>query len=107
MRIYSILADENTSVALYAHFLQGEYDSSISWPFRGELKFIIVHPTSPDASVVESIRSKPDVASFARPKLPRSPTGIGYPDVCSLKKLFSGGFVHNDTITFKILAKAS
>ncbi|CAG7725885.1 unnamed protein product [Allacma fusca] len=99
--------DDSTHVGLYVHFMQGEFDEAIPWPFIGEIKITIVHPKNPEQSLNESVRSKPEAAAFAKPIIPRNPTGIGYPDVCSLKKIFSDGFVQNDSLHFKILAKTT
>jgi hypothetical protein len=99
-------SDARTFVSLYVHFMKGEYDDTLRWPFHGELKLSVVHPTSPENSISEVMRSKPDAAAFAKPTLARNIKGFGYAEFCPLNKIFTGGFVKDNTIICKILAKA-
>jgi TNF receptor-associated factor 6 len=86
--------------------MQGEFDDTLRWPFHGEFKMIIIHPFKPEDSITEIMESKPEAAAFSKPTLPRNPKGFGYPDICSINKVFSQGYVKNDTLVCKILAKA-
>jgi len=86
--------------------MRGEFDDTLHWPFQGELKLSVIHPNIPEDSISEIIFSKKETTAFDKPRLPRNPKGIGYPEFCPLSKLFSGAYLHNDILVCKILAKA-
>ncbi len=68
---------------------------------------MIVHPTNIESTIQEDMRSKPQAAAFARPKLPVSPKGYGFNEFCKVKKLFTDGFIDkDDTLTVKAVVKA-
>lgn len=99
--------DEDTFISLYVHFMQGEFDDVLNWPFHGEFKLMIVHPTIPEDTMIEILYSKPEAATFAKPTLARNPKGFGYLEFCPIHKIFSNGFVMNDMLVCKILAKSN
>lgn len=86
--------------------MKGEFDDTLRWPFNGELKLSIIHPTHPEQSITEIMHSKPEAAAFAKPTLARNIKGFGYTEFCPVNKLLAGGFVRDNTIVCKILAKA-
>lgn len=98
--------DEETLLSLYVHFMQGEFDNSISWPFQGEMTLMIIHPKNPEEHITEAILSKPEAAAFAKPTSRRNLKGIGYPDFCSIHKIFNNDYVKDDAIEIKIIAKS-
>ena len=73
-----VFTDESNFVSLHIHFMEGDYDETLQWPFKGELTFTIVHPLRPQESLTECIRSKPEASAVAFHKATRkNPYGFG------------------------------
>lgn len=98
--------DHDTFVSLYVHFMPGEFDDTLPWPFKGSMTLMIVHPSKPEESVVEYMQSKPETTAFDKPPPPHNTKGFGYAEFWPLHKIFSDGFVKDDTLTFEIIAKS-
>lgn len=103
--IHAVPVDKETYISLYVHFMQGEFDDTLPWPFRGEMSLLIIHPSQPHLSIMEMIVAKPG-AAYGKPSLPRNPTGIGFREFCPMDKAFLEGYVKNDSLVCKIHAKA-
>lgn len=100
-------SDKETFISLYVHFMQGEFDETLRWPFQGELSLLIIHPSVPENSLVETIIAKPKgSAAYNKPQLYRNTNGIGFPDFCPMDRAFNEGYVKNDALVCKIYAKA-
>jgi hypothetical protein len=85
--------------------MKGEFDETLRWPFRGEMSLLLIHPSNPEQSILETIIAKPGQVAYDKPVLPRNPTGIGFTEFCPINKALLEGFVRNDTLVCKIIAK--
>ncbi|CAL8119900.1 unnamed protein product [Orchesella dallaii] len=98
--------DEHTFISFYVHFMQGEFDDTLHWPFHGNIRVHMIHPTVPEDTIKEKMESSPTIGAFAKPTLPRNPKGWGYNEFCPLNKVFTNGFVKNDTLLCKVIARS-
>ncbi|ODM96721.1 TNF receptor-associated factor 6 [Orchesella cincta] len=102
----SLEHDEHTFISFYVHFMQGEFDDTLNWPFHGDIKVMMIHPTVAEDTIQEIMHSSPGVGAFAKPTLPRNPKGWGYNEFCPINKVFTTGFVKNDTLLCKVVARS-
>ncbi|GAB1608488.1 TNF receptor-associated factor 6-like isoform X2 [Argonauta hians] len=91
-------------LSVFIHFMQGEWDDILTWPFHGRIILSILDQ-NPNISErhhsVESLISKPTLDAFQRPTSHRNHKGFGYMEYVPLNELDNSTYVLNDTLILK------
>ncbi|KAL5006414.1 hypothetical protein ScPMuIL_015220 [Solemya velum] len=93
-----------THLSVFVHFMQGEHDDIIEWPFGGRIILSILDQNpicEMRRHVVETLLSKPNLAAFQRPASTRNHKGFGYMEFLPLNLLDNSTYVSNDTLIVK------
>lgn len=93
-----------THLSIFVHFMQGEYDDILEWPFSGRIMLSVLdqNPTCELRShVMETLVAKPTLAAFQRPTTPRNHKGFGYMEFLPLSVLDNSSYIRNDTLIIK------
>ncbi|KAK6191949.1 hypothetical protein SNE40_003519 [Patella caerulea] len=91
-------------LSVFVHFLQGEYDDILEWPFNGRIILSVLDQNSIceyRRHIVETLMAKPTLAAFQKPTTPRNHKGFGYMEFVPLAALDNGHFIKNDTLIIK------
>jgi len=107
----------NKYIALFIHFLHGDYDDIVEWPFRGRITLSILDQTEDGSAaggsssvermhIVESLDSKPDLLAFNRPTGSRNHKGFGYKEFAPIGILSDSRYVRNGTMIVRAMAKS-
>lgn len=93
-----------THLSIFIHFMQGDYDDILDWPFNGRIILTVIDQ-NPVCElrhhVVETLISKPNLAAFQRPNTPRNHKGFGYMEFLPIGILDNSTYVRNDTLIIK------
>ena len=93
-----------THLSLFIHFMQGEFDDILDWPFNGKIILTVIdqNPICELRNhVSETLISKPNLAAFQRPQNPRNHKGFGYMEFVPLSAIDKMTYVRNDTLIIK------
>lgn len=93
-----------THLSVFIHFMQGEWDDILTWPFRGKIVLSVLdqNPVADQRQhAVETLVSKPMLAAFQRPTTHRNHKGFGYMEYVPLEVLDNSTYVVNDTLILK------
>ena len=93
-----------THLSLFIHFMQGEFDDILDWPFNGKIILTVIdqNPICELRNhVTETLISKPNLAAFQRPQNPRNHKGFGYMEFVPLSAIDKMTYVRNDTLIIK------
>ena len=99
---------KGTYLSVFLIVMKGEHDRAkeVVWPFNQKITFTLVNPTPGGEDIVASISTGAKIRTkdpaFQRPKTEMN-IPIGYPQFVSHKKLYSGGFVQNDSIVLRVV----
>ncbi|XP_077994746.1 TNF receptor-associated factor 6-like [Glandiceps talaboti] len=91
-------------VSLFVHFMQGEWDDLLEWPFSGKITLSILDQSdNPDTRLhmSETLVAKPSLAAFHRPTSNRNHKGFGYMEFAPLVKLESRTYLKNNSLIIK------
>ncbi|XP_076471576.1 TNF receptor-associated factor 6-like isoform X2 [Babylonia areolata] len=92
-------------LSLFIHFMQGEYDDVLDWPFSGRIILSIMDQNDCCElrnHVAETLMAKPNLAAFQKPTTPRNHKGFGYMEFLPLSALKQSTYVKNDTLIIKV-----
>ncbi|XP_011671902.2 TNF receptor-associated factor 6-A [Strongylocentrotus purpuratus] len=94
-------------ISLFVHFMQGKYDSSLEWPFRGSITLSLVDqnidPELKQKNITERLVAKSNLDAFKKPKTARNHKGFGYMEFASIESLEKEGlFIKDNTILIKV-----
>ncbi|XP_022083608.1 TNF receptor-associated factor 6-like isoform X2 [Acanthaster planci] len=92
-------------ISLFVHFMKGEFDDILDWPFTGTITLSILDQnddTSKRKPISETLVAKPELAAFLRPRTNRNHKGFGYMEFAPLEMLASGAYIKNDSIIIKV-----
>ena len=93
-----------THLSLFIHFMQGEFDDILDWPFSGKI-ILTVMDQNPICElrnhVSETLVAKPNLAAFQRPQTPRNHKGFGYMEFLPLQVMDKMTYISNDTLIIK------
>ncbi|ELU10162.1 hypothetical protein CAPTEDRAFT_167590 [Capitella teleta] len=93
-----------THVSVFLHFMKGENDALLRWPFKGKIVLSILDLISPDGCqqhIVDFLSSKPDLAAFRRPTSNRNHKGFGYLEFAPISVIEKGNYVKDNTLVVK------
>ena len=93
-----------THLSLFIHFMQGEYDELLEWPFSGRIILTVIdqNPICELRNhISETLMSKPNLAAFQRPVTNRNHKGFGYMEFLPLSVIDGSTYVRNDTMIIK------
>ena len=99
-----------THLSIFVHFMQGDYDDVIVWPFWGNIKLVVVDQNEiceMRHHVIENLVSKPNLAAFQRPQTPRNHKGFGYMEFLPLSMLDNSTYIKNDSLIIKAIVSNS
>ncbi|KAH0620784.1 hypothetical protein JD844_021556 [Phrynosoma platyrhinos] len=87
-------------ISLFIHTMQGEYDSHLSWPFQGTIRFSILDQSEGSSrhNHEEVMDTKPELLAFQRPTTHRNPKGFGYVTFMHLQTLKQRTYIKDDTL---------
>lgn len=91
-------------LSLFIHFMQGEYDDVLEWPFGGRIILSVMDQNDCCElrnHVAETLAAKPNLAAFQRPTTPRNHKGFGYMEFLPLSALKNSSYIKNDTLIIK------
>ncbi|XP_038052209.1 TNF receptor-associated factor 6-like [Patiria miniata] len=92
-------------ISLFVHFMKGEFDDILEWPFSGTITLSILDQnddTLKRKPISETLVAKPELAAFLRPRTNRNHKGFGYMEFAPLEMLTSGAYIKNDSIIIKV-----
>ena len=95
-------------LSVFLVIMKGEYDRTVEivWPFNRRVTFNLANPVRGGENIVASIstgtKTRAKDPAFQRPKTEMN-IPIGFPQFVSHKKLYSGGFVQNDSIFLRVV----
>nr|ALJ01851.1 TRAF [Mizuhopecten yessoensis] len=93
-----------THLSVFIHFMQGEYDDILEWPFSGRIVLTVLdqNPVCEQRHhVIETLVSKPHLAAFQKPVTPRNHKGFGYMEFLPLNILDNSTYIRSDTLLIK------
>ncbi|XP_041365167.1 TNF receptor-associated factor 6-like isoform X2 [Gigantopelta aegis] len=91
-------------LSVFIHFMQGEFDDMLDWPFSGRIILSVVDQNTPCEvrnHVSETLIAKPQLAAFQRPVTTRNHKGFGYMEFLPLALMDNSSFVRNDTLIIR------
>ncbi|XP_070555563.1 TNF receptor-associated factor 6-like [Ptychodera flava] len=93
-------------VSLFVHFMQGEWDDMLQWPFSGKITLSILDQSDnmeAKQHLSETLIAKPSLAAFHRPVSNRNHKGFGYMEFAPLTQLESrvDQYIRNNSIVIK------
>ncbi|ESO97835.1 hypothetical protein LOTGIDRAFT_208992 [Lottia gigantea] len=91
-------------LSIFIHFLQGDFDDLLDWPFAGRIILSVIDQNSTAdyrSHIVETLIAKPTLAAFQKPTTTRNHKGFGYMEFVPLHVLDKGQFLKNDTLIIK------
>ncbi|XP_078667690.1 TNF receptor-associated factor 6-like isoform X2 [Branchiostoma floridae x Branchiostoma belcheri] len=98
-----------THISLFIHFMLGENDDILEWPFQGKITLSIVdqnsNPAQQPKHITETLVAKPSYAAFQRPTTLRNHKGFGYMEFALLRSLENGQYIKNDTLIIKCMVQ--
>ncbi|KAK7481839.1 hypothetical protein BaRGS_00026865 [Batillaria attramentaria] len=95
---------KGSHLSLFIHFMQGENDDLLEWPFNGRIVLSVKDQNECCElrnHVAETLSSKPNLAAFQRPTTPRNHKGFGYMEFLPLNVLRNSSYIRNDTLIIK------
>lgn len=93
-----------THLSLFIHFMQGEFDDLLEWPFNGKIILTVIDQNpicEMRRDISETLLSKPNLAAFQRPSSSRNHKGFGYMEFLPLNVINGSTYVRNDTLIIK------
>ncbi|XP_052800376.1 TNF receptor-associated factor 6-like isoform X2 [Mya arenaria] len=97
---------KGTHLSLFIHFMQGEYDEMLDWPFSGKIVLTVMdqNPICEMRShISETLMSKPNLAAFQKPTSNRNHKGFGYMEFLPLNVIDGSTYVRNDTLIIRAM----
>ena len=97
---------KGTHLSLFIHFMQGEYDDMLDWPFSGKIILTVMdqNPICEMRShISETLMSKPNLAAFQRPTSNRNHKGFGYMEFLPLNIIDNSTYVRNDCLIIRAM----
>lgn len=97
-------------LSLFVHFVPGDYDDVVRWPFHGRITLSILDQNSDfglRSDICEDIRPSPRLEAFERPKEVRNRKGFGYLEFVPLRRLLNSSYVKRDTLYIKAFVASS
>ena len=100
-----------THLSLFTHFMRGDNDSLLEWPFRGSISLSILDqsttPGIPKQHIIETLVANQSLVAFQRPTTYRNLKGFGYVQFSQLNEfdLPDSVYVQDDTIVIKAEVK--
>lgn len=88
-------------MSLFVHFMKGDYDDLLPWPFRGKITLSILDQNEVFENrqhISEVLMAKPHLAAFKKPTTLRNHKGFGYMEFAPIALIETSSFVRNDTI---------
>ncbi|KAK3583297.1 hypothetical protein CHS0354_011188 [Potamilus streckersoni] len=97
---------KGTHLSVFIHFMQGENDDCLDWPFSGRIILSVLDQNpicEMRRNVSETLASKPNLAAFQRPTSQRNHKGFGYMEFLPLSVVSAptSTYVKNDTLLIK------
>ncbi|KAK3102988.1 hypothetical protein FSP39_015546 [Pinctada imbricata] len=97
-------AARGTHLSIFIHFMQGEFDDILDWPFSGRIMLTVMDQNQAMElrhHVMETLVAKPNLAAFQKPVTPRNHKGFGYMEFLPLTVLDNSMYIRNDTLIIK------
>ncbi len=103
------IIDGDEHLGIFVHFMRGEDDGLISWPFVGKITVTVKNPADAMNDFTEVMSSTCGMTAFERPVEARNIVGYGLQKFIRVNCLYTGagGFISNDdtlVITAKVLS---
>ena len=90
-----------THISLFIHFMKGEYDDILEWPFQGRITLAILDQNDDfekRVDISETLEANPELAAFQRPMTSRNHKGFGYIEFASISQIENSTYIKNDTL---------
>ena len=95
--------EKGTYISVYLHFLKGEFDDYLPWPFCGIISFQLLDQVTGENPITESIKYNDSVPTDARIRVRDIAPGSGWGSSMFLSHdKASTSYIHNDTLHFQI-----
>ncbi|XP_006816048.1 TNF receptor-associated factor 6-like [Saccoglossus kowalevskii] len=100
----------SSHVSLFVHFMQGEWDDFLDWPFSGKITLTILdqnEDTRVRNHISETLIAKPALAAFHRPKTNRNHKGFGYMEFAPLRTIHAGHYIKENCLLIKAVVHSN
>ena len=105
MNLNGVDTGQSTHLSVFVHFMQGQFDDLLEWPFRGKITLSILdqnEKVDDRQHITETLVSKPSLAAFQRPRSFRNHKGFGYIEFAPFSVISEhSSYLKNDTLTVK------
>ena len=94
-----------THISLFVHFLRGDFDDILDWPFTGHISMGILDQNENCQArrpISESFEANPSFAAFQRPVSSRNHKGFGYMEFVPIELIERGTYIRNDTLVIRV-----
>ena len=92
-------------LALFVHFMKGDNDDFLKWPFKGNIIMAIMDQSDQrekKQNISEDLIANKDLAAFHKPVSMRNHKGFGYIEFVSLDIIKEGTYLKDDTLVVKV-----
>ena len=90
-----------THISIFIHFMRGEFDDILEWPFRGKIILSVMDQGEHKQHITEVLESKATLAAFQRPQSNRNHKGFGYIEFAPIGLIEQPFYLLNDTLIVK------
>ncbi len=95
----------NTHISLFIHFMQGENDNILHWPFKGKITLTFIDQQRDcefRRHISETLSAQSHLAAFQKPTSHRNHKGFGYMEFAPIDLIESNTFIKDDTMIIKV-----
>lgn len=96
-------------ISLFVHFMKGEYDNILEWPFKGSITLSILDQSEDCLKrkpLKETLVARSELLAFHRPTSYRNHKGFGYMEFAPLSVIENGSYIRNDSVYIKVEVKS-
>ncbi|XP_033111167.1 TNF receptor-associated factor 6-like [Anneissia japonica] len=93
-------------VSLFIHFMKGDFDDYLEWPFQGNITLSIEDQNIDFVKrkhISETLIAKPGLAAFDKPASNRNHKGFGYMEFAPLASLEKGSYIKDGAVLVKVV----
>ena len=99
-------------ISVFVHFMQGEYDNILEWPFHGQILLEVLDQNSDwqkKFHIQETLVAKPTLAAFYKPNTNRNPKGFGYVEFAEINTIENPqrSYLKNDRLMIRATVKSA
>lgn len=95
---------QDGTISIFVHFMMGDYDDILNWPFTGKIHFVILDQSSEQhpEHIKATFDSDPKLEAFKRPVIKRNPKGFGFKDLTTIEHLQRRPYIKDNSLFIKV-----